>query len=73
MPSTSARVDGRRDVGPVERALQRDLVVPALGDEIAACTWPFIVAPKVPRKLPSAVKNASITFLRSVAVGHAAP
>ncbi len=35
------------------------------------CTSPFIVAPNVRLKAPSAVKNADITFSRSARLGSA--
>jgi hypothetical protein len=38
---------------------------------MCCCTWPFSVDPNVPRKLPSAPKNADITFSRSARLGSA--
>ena len=64
-----ARVDGDRNVRPVERRLEVRAVLARLGEEQRLLHFAFIVVPNVRLKPPSAVKNVLIAALRSLAVG----
>ena len=67
-----ARVDRHRDVRAVERRLERASGSSAPSRRTApSAPAPFIVVPKVRLKLPSALKNADITFSRSSRFGDA--
>ena len=67
-----ARVDRHRNVRAVERHLERRVgYLRALAKNSTFCTSPFIVVPNVRLKLPSALKNADITFSRSARFGSA--